>query len=329
MLFVFKTQIIRFDRFFDCILELYKHIRDFKPIKNPIVTIGTFDGVHVGHQKIISRLHEIAKIVNGSVVVLTFYPHPRMVLYPDDHNLFLLHTLEEKIEALKNLEVHQLIVQPFDHDFSRLSSIEFVREVLVNTLKLHTLVIGYDHHFGRNREGSINELKELSSVYNFHLEEISEQDINDIAISSTKIRKFLEEGAVDSAKDFLGYYYHLRGKVIEGDKRGRTIGYPTANIKCSDRSKLIPGNGVYAVQIVLEHNIYQGMMNIGHKPTFGKNELSVEVHLFDFDHDIYGKELKVIFINKIRDEIKFNSVEELILQLQADEKTAKSILSSL
>lgn len=310
-------------------MRIYNTIQEFTSVNNPILTIGTFDGVHLGHQKIINRLLEISRIINGEVVVLTFYPHPRMILYPDDHNLHLLHTLHERKQALREVGVQHLIIHPFDISFSRKSSVEFVREYLVNTIKIHTLVIGYDHHFGRNREGNIEDLKELSGLYGFHLEQISEEDINDIAISSTKIRKYIEEGNVSTAKDFLGNYYSITGKVVTGEKRGRTIGYPTANLQIADKTKLVPATGVYTVQVKINNQWKGGMLNIGYKPTFGLNDKSIEVHVFDFNADLYGAELTVRFIDRIREEKKFQDVTAIISALQEDEKNARLILSKI
>lgn len=335
-------------------MKIVQSISEFKTITNAVVTIGTFDGVHYGHQKIIARLKEIANQINGEVVVLTFFPHPRMVLFPDDHGLQLLNTLDEKIKLLEKYGVDQLIVHPFSKDFSRLSSTEFVRDVLVNQIGVKKLVIGYDHHFGRNREGSMNELAELAPLYNFEVEQLPEQDVHDVAVSSTKIRNALLAGEVHIATEFLGYQYSLTGKVVEGYKLGHTLGFPTANIRVDENYKLIPANGVYAVQVKIENqstytfhdqkggiNIkngslvetknqelktFNGALSIGTRPTFDNGARSIEVFIFDFDHDIYGETISITFIERLRDELKFPDKESLIKQMNADVAKAKQIL---
>ena len=264
-------------------MKVYTNLEDFKGVKNPVVTTGTFDGVHLGHQKIISRLKDVAREEKGETVLLTFSPHPRMVLFPDDNELKLLNTLPEKIELLDKYGVDHLIIYPFTKEFSRLTSIEFVRNILVNSIQTKRLVIGYNHHFGRNREGSFEHLKEYGPLYGFEVEEIPAKDIDHIQISSTKIRNALLIGDVKTATDYLGHTYTLTGTVVTGKKLGRTIGYPTANIQVKDQYKLIPGDGVYAVRIKHKNVFYGGMLNIGNNPTVEGKGKSIEVNIFVFD----------------------------------------------
>jgi riboflavin kinase/FMN adenylyltransferase len=305
-------------------MKVYTNIDEFKDVKNPIVTTGTFDGVHLGHQKIISRLKDVAKEVDGSTVLLTFSPHPRMVLFPDDNELKLLNTLPEKIELLEKYGVDHLIVYPFTKEFSRLTSIEFVRNILVNSIQTKRLVIGYNHHFGRNREGSFEHLKEYGPLYGFEVEEIPAKDIDHIQISSTKIRNALLIGDVKTATTYLGHIYSLTGTVVKGKQLGRTIGYPTANLQVTDSYKLIPGDGVYAVKIKHKNIFYGGMLNIGNNPTVEGKGKSIEVNIFDFDKMIYGDEATIYFIERLRDEVKFNNLEELKEQLAKDKQDSVS-----
>lgn len=306
-------------------MKVYTDIKEFenarlseKSIKNPIVTTGTFDGVHLGHQKIINRLQEIAKIENGETVLLTFYPHPRMVLFPDDNELKLLNTQKEKIRLLEQYGIQHLIIYPFTKDFSRLTSVEFVRNILVNSIGTKKLVIGYNHHFGRNREGSFEHLKEYSSLYGFEVEEIHAKDIDSIEISSTKIRNALQQGDVSTAHSYLGHFYEINGTVIEGNKLGRTIGYPTANIQINDKYKLIPGDGIYAVKVKHNGKEYGGMLSIGNNPTIKDKGRSIEVNIFNFDKEIYSEEISIYFVKRLRNEIKFDGLEGLTAQLALD-----------
>lgn len=307
-------------------MKVYTNIDDFKGIKNPVVTTGMFDGVHLGHQKIISRLKEIAQENNGETVVLTFYPHPRMVLFPEDNELELLNTQKEKIELLEKYGIDHLIIYPFTKEFSRLTSVEFVRNILVNKINTKRLVIGYNHHFGRNREGSFEHLKEYGPLYGFEVEEIPAKDIDHVDISSTKTRNALLTGDVKSATRFLGHFYSITGKVIEGLKLGRTIGYPTANIVVDDKYKLIPGDGIYAVKVKLDDAMFDGMLSIGNNPTVEGKGRSIEVNIFDFESTIYGKDITIYFIERLRDEMKFKDLEELKVQLLKDEENARKIV---
>jgi len=308
-------------------MKVYTQIEDFRNIKNPVVTTGTFDGVHLGHQKIISRLIDVAKEEQGETVLLTFYPHPRMVLFPDDNELKLLNTQQEKIRLLENYGIDHLIIYPFTKEFSRLTSVEFVRNILVNSLQTKRLVIGYNHHFGRNREGSFEHLKEFGPVYGFDVEEIPAKDIDHIEISSTKIRQALQAGEVSVAATYLGHTYSVNGKVVQGKQLGRTIGYPTANILMEDKYKLIPADGVYAVKVEHNDGMYNGMLNIGNNPTIEGKGRSLEVNIFDFDQNIYGEEATIYFIERLRDEVKFNGLDQLKVALAQDKVNALKILN--
>ena len=309
-------------------MKVYHSISDFQNVSRPILTTGTFDGVHFGHKIIIDRLKEIAKNQNGETVLLTFSPHPRMVLFPDDHNLQLINTLGEKIKLLEKAGIDHLIIHPFTKAFSRISSMQFVRDIIVNELNIYKLVIGYNHHFGRNREGSFEHLKQYAPLYGFEVEEISAQLIDDVSISSTKIRKALLSGNVSKAADYLGYNYTLQGRVIEGQQIGRTIGFPTANLMVLDESKLIPKDGVYAVYVEVTGQSFKGMMNIGNNPSLKFKKHSIEVHIFDFDSDIYNEQIEVRFIKHIREEICFENLNDLKIQLEQDKANVKATLNS-
>lgn len=307
-------------------MKVYHSIEEFAGAKTPVVTTGTFDGVHIGHQTILNRLKEIANKVNGETVLLTFYPHPRMVLFPDDHGLELITTQAEKVKLLEKAGINHLIVHPFSKEFSRTTSIDFIKEILVNKIGTKKLVIGYDHHFGRNREGSFENLKESGPLYGFDVEEIPEQDIDNVAVSSTKIRKALDEGDLETANEYLGYEFMLTGEVIHGDQLGRSIDFPTANIEVKDTVKLIPANGVYAVRVELAGNLHTGMLNIGMRPTVDGKKRRIEVNIFDFDKDIYGQEVVLHFVTKIRDEKKFEDLEALKKQLEIDRNKVRQLL---
>ncbi len=309
-------------------MKIYSSIEAFTEVDRPIVTTGTFDGVHFGHRKIIKRLRQLAHDSAGETVLLTFFPHPRMVLFPDDHGLSLLNTMEEKEALLEEAGIQHLIIHPFTKEFSRLSSINFVRDILVNQLNTHKLVIGYNHHFGRNREGSFEHLKEFAPVYGFEVEEIPAQLLDDVGVSSTKIRKALSSGAVAQAAEFLGYHYSISAQVVHGNAIGRSLDFPTANLQPNDELKLIPQNGVYAVWVVVQDVRYKGMMNIGVKPTFENQKRTLEVHILGFDQLIYGSEIKVEFVQKVREEIKFENASLLHQQLLSDRDEIDQILES-
>jgi len=308
-------------------MQVHFDINTLPEIKNAIVSQGTFDGVHLAHKKIIERLKQIASIKDGETVLITFEPHPRMVLFPDDHGLQLLSTLNEKIHLLEKAGIDHLIILPFTKEFSRQTSEQFIRTILVNKIKTNTLVIGYDHRFGKNREGSFEHLKESSSLYGFEVEEIPEQDIDDIAVSSTKIRSALLNNDIQTAQKYLGNSYSLEGKVVKGKQLGRTIGYPTANIQVENTFKLIPQDGVYAVWVWYNKARFGGMLNIGNNPTIADKGRSIEVNIFDFEKEIYTEMLKIEFVNKLRNEEKFNGLDALKAQLYLDKQNALAILN--
>jgi riboflavin kinase/FMN adenylyltransferase len=310
------------------ILKVFKDFNSIKEIPNPVLTIGTFDGVHIGHQKIIDQLNEEAAKIGGESVLFTFFPHPRMILFPESHGLKLIQTQKEKLEKLERMGLQNIIVFPFTFEFSRLSALEFVRDILVNQLQVKKLVIGYDHQFGKNREGTIDFLKDISETYKFTVVEIPPQLINNVNVSSTKIREAIVNGDVELANGFLGEPFQLSGEVVRGNALGRTIGYPTANIKVDSELKLIPGNGVYAVKVKVKEQWLNGMLNIGVRPTLTQtNAITIEVNIFDFAEDIYGEYLTVQFLSKWRDEKKFDGITELKEQLKKDEETIRNMLT--
>lgn len=312
-------------------MKIYQGFDQLLDIPNPVLTIGTFDGVHVGHQKIIQQLNREAEAVGGESVLFTFYPHPRMVLYPESHGLRLIQTQVEKMDKLRRMGLQNVIVHPFTKEFSRLTAIEFVRDYLVNRLKVKKLVIGYDHQFGKNREGSIDFLKEVAPVYDFTVQEISAQEINEVDISSTKIRNAVLEGDMQLAKSYLGEPFELHGKVIQGNALGRSIGFPTANMDIESDIKLIPKLGVYAVNVMLSNGtMKEGMMNIGVRPSIANHDdLSIEVNLFDFHGDLYDQYITVQLLSRFRDEMKFDSIPELMEQLKHDKETIRAYFNSL
>lgn len=297
--------------------------------KSPsVVTIGTFDGVHLGHQKIINRLVNAGKENNLRSIILTFFPHPRMVLQPES-NIKLLHTIQERQDILAISDLDVLIIEPFTKEFANLTAEDYVKNVLVEQLNAKHIIIGYDHHFGKNRSANINDLKRFGKQFGFTVEEISVQDIEDVAISSTKIRNALFNGDVQTANRYLGHLFSIRGTIIKGRGLGKQLQFPTANIDIQESYKLIPKNGVYVVKCTLESKLFFGMMNIGTNPTVNGTKQSVEVHLFDFKDDIYDKIIKIELIERLRDEQKFESLELLTTQLQLDENNAKNILQRL
>lgn len=309
-------------------MKIYRNISDFNPSKKVFLTVGTFDGIHFGHQKLIESLNRKAHQANGESVMLTFSPHPRLVLFPENNTLRLINTLDEKIERLKKSGIDHLIIYPFSTEFSQISAIEYVRDFLVKDLRVSTLIIGYDHQFGRNREGNFDYLQELSKLHHFSVEEISAQDINEINVSSTKIRNAILEGDIHMANEYLGYPFSITGKVIEGKRIGHTIGFPTANLYLADAQKIIPKNGAYAAWAKVEGKWHKAMLNIGTNPTVNSlDNVSVEVHLIDFSANIYDKEITLHFEKRLRSEVKFESLEELKSQLKKDKKQAEILLS--
>ena len=293
--------------------------------KGSIITIGTFDGVHIGHQEILKNLISQSKKKNS--VILTFFPHPRMVLQKGG-DLKLLTTLQEKTDLLEKTGLDYLVIEPFTKEFSRLTALDFVRNTLIQQLKLKKLIIGYDHQFGRNREGNLEQLKEYGAIYNFKVEEIPAQDIKDIAVSSTKIRKALTEGDIEKANNYLGYEYLLTGTVVHGRGLGKQYNYPTLNIHIKEAYKLIPKAGVYIIKTNFNNQNLFGIMNIGNRPTVdGKNQ-TIEVHLLDFDADIYGENIQVQLTYRLRDEQKFDTIDHLFTQIKEDEKQARKLISN-
>lgn len=307
-------------------MKIYHGIEEFGEVKNPVVTIGTYDGVHVGHQKIIDRVKELASQIDGETVLITFYPHPRLVIHPDSKNLKFINTQEKKLERIEKEGIQHLIVIPFTRGFSRTSSSDFIKNIVVDKIHTKKLIIGYDHQFGKNRLGDFNILYDLGKKYGFDVERIQAQSVNNINVSSTKIRKALEEGKIKTANQLLGYEYSITGKVIEGQKIGRKIGFPTANIRLEDEYKLITAIGVYACRIQWNDMHYEGMGNIGVRPTVNHSDLTIEVHIFNFNENIYGKTITISFVDRIRDEIKFENLEKLRLQLIKDREVVKQIL---
>lgn len=307
-------------------MRIYEGLEDFLPVPNAVVTSGTFDGVHLGHQKIIQRIRELARSIQGETVLITFWPHPRLVLYPTEHHLRLLSTFEEKANLLRQFGIDHLVTIPFTQEFSQMTSQEFIQKILVEKIHTKKLVIGYDHRFGKNREGSFEYLKSHGQEFGFELEEISRQDVDEIGVSSTKIRKALESGDIKTATNYLGRPYELNGLVVKGQQIGRSIGFPTANIHIPNDYKLIPHDGVYAVEVVVEGVLYKAMLNIGNRPTVDGTRKTVEAHLFDFQGDLYNKLVTVSFREFIREERKFENLEALKNQLVQDQKLAKSIL---
>lgn len=309
-------------------MEIYDNINSFKKLKNAVITPGTFDGVHWGHQRILERLKEVALKSGGESVVLTFNPHPRLVLFGEDSNLRLLSTLEEKTELLKQAGIDHFIVHPFTREFAKTSITEYVNDMLIAKIGMKKLVIGYDHHFGRHREGNLERLMELAPMYDFEVEEIPAQEISDVNVSSTKIRTALDEGNVALANNYLGYNYSLSGMVITGRQVGKSLGFPTANIEVGNPYKLIPADGVYAVRVILDQGEFSGMLNIGHRPTFNNNRdlRTLEVHLLNFDGDLYGRNLTLKFVERLRNELKFDGTEALKKQLEQDKIHTQRIL---
>jgi len=305
-----------------------ENLQDYNSTKPSVVTIGTFDGVHIGHTKIINQLTTISLKNNLKSILLSFFPHPKMVLQ-NDNELKLINTIQEKEGLLNSLNLDYLIIKEFTKEFSRLSALEFVRDILVNKLNAKHIIIGYDHHFGRNRTANIEQLKEFGELYDFKVTEISAQDIDDIAISSTKIRKALINGEIKLANKFLGYNFFFSGDVVHGNNIGKTISFPTANIKVDQPYKLIPKNGVYIVKTIIDNQTTFGMMNIGYNPTFDGKQKSIEIHFLNFNKNIYHKNLTIEMIMRIRNEIRFNSVDDLKKQLGQDKLSTLNYINSL
>jgi len=307
-------------------LKIYNCIKDFEPVENAVVTIGTFDGVHRGHQAIFRRMVEEANKINGETVVITFYPHPRVVLGNDSDNLKFINIQEKKINLIEASGIDYLVIIPFTKEFAKISSEEFIRELVVAKVHPTMIITGYDHHFGKNRQGSFEMLKELGAELGFSVEKLDAEQEGDNAISSTKIRKLLEAGKVGAANKLLGYEYSITGKVVRGKSIGRDIGFPTANIEIEDEYKLIAAVGVYACRVQYMGRIYKGMSNIGFRPTVDHGELTIEVNIFDFDKQLYGEVITIYFVERMRDEKKFDNLDALKKQLQKDRVHAEQLL---
>ena len=307
-------------------LKIFHSINDFTSTKKTILTLGTFDGVHIGHKKILNKLTQNTENETYESLVLTFFPHPRMVLQ-EDSDIKLLNTIAEKIDLLEKIGIENLVIHPFDETFSRLTAEEFVSSILVDQFHIHKIIIGHDHRFGRNRTADIDDLIAFGKQYDFEVEQISVQEINEISVSSTKIRNALLEGNMALANEYLGYEYFLTGNIIQGKQLGRTIGFPTANLKIEENYKLIPQNGVYIVKSIINEETVFGMMNIGFNPTVEGQKQSIEIHYFDFNADLYNQKISVSILHRIRSEQKFESVELLKEQLEKDKKTTLNYLN--
>jgi riboflavin kinase/FMN adenylyltransferase len=308
-------------------LKTFTSTTHFSPPTKTIITIGTFDGVHIGHKKILQKVVAEAKKNNLTSAVLTFFPHPRFIL-SQNSDLKLLNTIEEKKALLNSTGLDALLIHPFDQEFANLSAEEFVKKILVDQLNISKIIIGHDHRFGKNRSADINNLIQFGKKYNFEVEQISAQELNEIAISSTKIRTALSNGDISLANSYLGYLYSFSGKVIKGKQIGRTIGFPTANIEIQEPLKLLPKNGVYIVKCLINNQVVNGIMNIGNRPTVNGTSQSIEVHLLNFDKDIYGIEITVKMIDFIRNEQKFENLDQLKSQIQKDKIQAVNFIKN-
>ena len=310
------------------VLKLFHSINDFHSTKKTILTLGTFDGVHIGHKKILERITQNTENGKYESLVLTFFPHPRMVLQ-EKSEIKLLNTIAEKTKLLEETGIENLVIHPFNESFSRLTAEEFVHSILVDQFQIQKIIIGHDHRFGRNRTANIDDLIAFGAEYGFEVEQISAQEIQDVSVSSTKIRKALHEGNMALANDYLGYAYFLTGEVVKGKQLGRTIGFPTANIQIEEDYKLIPKNGVYVVKALIGQKEIFGMMNIGFNPTVNGEKQTIEVNLFDFDADIYGEKIEVSLLHYLREEQKFGSVDILKVQLNQDKINALAFIQKL
>ncbi|MCP4124000.1 MAG: bifunctional riboflavin kinase/FAD synthetase [Bacteroidetes bacterium] len=305
-------------------MKVHRGWENLPPFENIILTIGTFDGVHYGHRQIIKRINDLALMFGTESVVLTFHPHPRLVLQPDNKDLKLITTIDEKVELLQGLGIDHFVICPFSKEFASIPAELYVKDVLVKHFLPRMIVIGYDHRFGEGRSGNIELLKQLSPDFDYEVEEISRQTIEDLAVSSTKVRNALLNGNIAAANELLSHPFSLRGMVVKGEQVGRTLGFPTANIEIADKHKLIPPPGVYAIRSIIDNTPYNGLLSIGSKPTFGAYEKQfIEAYFFDLSMDLYGLSLEVIMIGKIRNEEKFDSVDELVVQMKEDERVAK------
>lgn len=311
-------------------MRIHRDLTYLPALRQAVITIGTFDGVHSGHRYIIGQLQQTAAACDGETVIITFDPHPREVLRPGGPPVRLLTTLDEKISLLSAHGIDHLVIVPFTHEFSELSATAYLEDFLIKTFNPHTIIIGYDHRFGHNREGGLELLEAEQNRYGFQLVEIPQQVVHDLAVSSTKIRNSLQEGHIGLANELLGYRYFMEGKVIHGDKMGRKLGYPTANIELTDPRKLIPAEGIYAIRVRIDRQgaFLNGILSIGTRPTFNGIDLRVEVHIFDFNEEIYDRMLTVEMISYIRANLKFDNIEDLIIQMDKDSLEARKVLQS-
>jgi riboflavin kinase/FMN adenylyltransferase len=305
-------------------VRIYNNISEIGQIKNPVVTVGTFDGVHIGHQKVINQLVSTAKAMDGESVIITFEPHPRQVLQPG-FDLRIIITREEKIRILEKCGVDHFIIIEFSREFAQNSSEEFLRKYIVEPLKPVKIIIGYDHHFGKGRQGDFNFLQEMGEKYHFQIEQVAMLDVKQIAVSSTKIRDAIKRGDMKEVSEFLGYNYSISGTVVHGNQIGRTLGFPTANIKPDHPDKLVPANGVYAVLVEWNGKLYKGMSNIGVRPTLNLHTLTIEVNIFDFDEMIYNQTITIFFLEHTRDEKKFRDLDLLRRRLIIDKLKVQKI----
>lgn len=316
-------------------MRVFRDLNDLPEFNNSVITIGTFDGVHKGHQKLIERINTLAAEQGGESIIITFHPHPRIVINPQDKTLRLLNTIEEKTELLEKYGVDNTVIVPFSRDFSEQSAQEYVSNFLVKNFRPKSIVIGYDHKFGKDRSGDYHLLEQMKSMYGYSMEEISKETLDDIGISSTKIRNSLQSGDIALANDLLGHSYRVTGTVVRGLQNGRKLGYPTANLQVADEYKLIPKTGIYAVRVYSEqwpqgapaNGYYHGMLSIGYNPTFEGKEQTIEVNILDFNHDVYGNTITLEFVEYLRDEKKFNSLEDLIEAIKGDEVNTRRIFS--
>ena len=309
-------------------MKIYHILSEIPKLHNPVATIGMFDGVHLGHKQIFEKLTSTAKAMGCKSVAITFDTHPRMVLHHDAYKLKFINSYQEKIQLIEDLGVDYLIFLPFTLEFSKLSTADFVKNVLIDTLSVKTLIVGHDNRFGNKENNNFNRLDDLSKQFGFDIIQAEVKTIDNHIVSSSKIREALDNGDIREANKMLGYSYQLSGKVILGNQIGRKIGFPTANIDMENDFKLIPSMGVYAIKVEWNQKFFNGMLNIGIRPTLNINKLSIEAHLFDFNTDIYGQYIKVLFVDKIRDEERFNNLDELVVQLNNDKITATTILNS-
>ncbi len=305
---------------------VHYNLNNFVNVKNPTITMGSFDGVHIGHKKILSKLVDTAIKINGESILFSFYPHPRQILFPNNYTHKCLNTQEEKIELISQTHIDHLIFFPFSLEFANISSSEFIRKFLIEKIHVKKIIVGYDYHFGKNREGNFDNLCQQGKLYGFEVEKIKAFDINNIAVSSTKTRNALSEGDIKLANSYLGYEYSITGKVVKGKQIGRQLGYPTANIEVNDLCKLIPAKGVYAANIKVKNILYKGMVNIGNRPTLNLTDITIETNIFNFDSDIYNEQITIIFIDRIRDEVKFPNLNALKGQLEIDKAKTLKIL---